>query len=104
VPDIPRCPAASRTDRASCADPETGLSVFSTSPIDSDTRLVSCPFDLAVTAPLATLAICEVSGLKEDALVWPAGTSRAGDQWNERMRIAADLGLHWVWIDRQAES
>jgi hypothetical protein len=35
----------------------------------------------------------------EDALVWPAGSSRAGEAWNTRMRIGAYIGLHWIAME-----
>ncbi|WWC58388.1 uncharacterized protein I303_100928 [Kwoniella dejecticola CBS 10117] len=78
-------------------DPETGLSPFSTASIGADERLVSCPFDLAITSELASRTIIEVAQLTEEELVWPAGTSKEGEKWNERMRIAAYLGFHWSY-------
>ncbi|WVR05731.1 hypothetical protein IAU60_002756 [Kwoniella sp. DSM 27419] len=82
-------------------DRQTGLSVFSTASIGPDERLVSCPFDLAITAYSATQAIIELRSTAEADLVWPAGSSKAGERWNERMRIGAYLGLHWVYTDSQ---
>ncbi|WWD17987.1 hypothetical protein CI109_102433 [Kwoniella shandongensis] len=82
-------------------DEITGLSAFSTGPIASDERLVSCPFELAVTSGLATQAVCETVAVEEEELVWPAGSSKAGEAWNERMRIGAYLGLHWVYQDKK---
>ncbi|KAK8865828.1 hypothetical protein IAR55_000976 [Kwoniella newhampshirensis] len=77
-------------------DEITGLSIFATEPLASDERLVSCPFELAVTSDVATQAVCEIVAVDEEELVWPAGSSKAGQAWNERMRIGAYLGLHWV--------
>ncbi|WVQ97119.1 hypothetical protein IAU59_004229 [Kwoniella sp. CBS 9459] len=81
-------------------DPQYGLSVFSTGSIKADERLVSCPFELAITAQLASKAVAEVTGIKEEELVWPVGSSREGESWNERMRIGAYLGLHWVHAEK----
>ncbi|OCF32850.1 cytoplasmic protein [Kwoniella heveanensis BCC8398] len=85
-------------------DPQFGLSVFSTSPIKEDDVLVSCPFELAITAQLASEAVSEVKGIEEEQLVWPAGTSKEGEKWNERMRIGAYLGLHWVHADVKSDA
>ncbi|KAI9638021.1 uncharacterized protein MKK02DRAFT_36002 [Dioszegia hungarica] len=84
-------------------DPSTGLSAFAQADIDKDERLISCPFNLAVTPELAGEAICAIESLKEDELVWLAGTSRAGEKWNDRMRIGAYIGLHWVRTDEEGE-
>ncbi|WVN85843.1 uncharacterized protein L203_100995 [Cryptococcus depauperatus CBS 7841] len=81
-------------------DDTTGLSIFAAKPIGPNERLVSCPFDLAVTPETATRAICQVAGLEEENLVWPMGTLGKGEPWNERMRIGAYLGLHWVYQDQ----
>ncbi|WWC86058.1 uncharacterized protein L201_000929 [Kwoniella dendrophila CBS 6074] len=85
-------------------DPETGLSPFSTSAIDKDERLVSCPFEIAITSELATKAICKLIQVKEDQLVWPAESSKQGEKWNERMKIGAYLGLHWAYQEKQGSS
>ncbi|WVF70755.1 hypothetical protein IAT40_005549 [Kwoniella sp. CBS 6097] len=81
-------------------DPQFGLSVFSTAPIKADERLVSCPFELAITAQVASKAVAQVTGIKEDEMVWPAGSSKEGEKWNERMRIGAYLELHWVYKEK----
>lgn len=88
---------------AKMLDPSTGLSAFAQADIDKDERLISCPFNLAVTPELAGEAICAIESLKEDELVWLAGTSRAGEKWNDRMRIGAYIGLHWVRTDEEGE-
>ncbi|WRT63968.1 uncharacterized protein IL334_000895 [Kwoniella shivajii] len=85
-------------------DADTGLSPFSTSSIGPDERLVSCPFDLAITSNIATRAIYQIKDITESDLVWPAGTSKQGEKWNERMRIAAYLGLHWIYQDKPNET
>ncbi|WVW82084.1 hypothetical protein I302_104089 [Kwoniella bestiolae CBS 10118] len=82
-------------------DPETGLSPISTSIIGPDERLVSCPFDLAITSELATQALCEITNTTEEDLVWPAESSRQGENWNARMRIGGYLGLHWIYQDKK---
>ncbi|KAL7424282.1 hypothetical protein Q5752_001872 [Cryptotrichosporon argae] len=74
-------------------DPSSGLGLHTTSPLAPDTPLVACPFELAITPAQATAAVCATLGLAEDALVWAHGA------WNERMRVAAYLGLHWVAAD-----
>ncbi|WWC99479.1 hypothetical protein V866_006382 [Kwoniella sp. B9012] len=84
-------------------DPETGLSPFSTFSIGPDERLVSCPFDLAITSELATQAICEIANVAEEQLVWPAESSRQGEKWNARMGIGAYLGLHWIYQEKLSE-
>ncbi|WVQ85339.1 hypothetical protein IAT38_007504 [Cryptococcus sp. DSM 104549] len=81
-------------------DDVTGLSVFATEPIAADEKLVSCPFELAVTSELAAQAVCETAAVDEEELVWPAGSSKAGEAWSERMLIGAYLGLHWVYEDK----
>lgn len=81
------------------ADPTFGLSVVSTASIDSDAQLISCPFSLAITSELATAAICAVHGVKLEDLVWPAGTSKEGEKWNDRMRVGAYIALHWVKME-----
>ncbi|WWC66594.1 uncharacterized protein I206_100497 [Kwoniella pini CBS 10737] len=84
-------------------DSETGVSPFSTASIGPDEGLVSCPFELAITADLASQAICEVKGIKSEDLVWPVGTSKEGEIWNERMRISAYLGLHWIYKEKDEQ-
>ncbi|WVQ71041.1 hypothetical protein IAR50_000566 [Cryptococcus sp. DSM 104548] len=84
-------------------DDTTGMSVFSNAPLGADEKYVSCPFDLAVTCELATKAICAVAKVQEKDLVWPAGTVKEGEEWSERMRICAYLGLHWVYEDKPNE-
>jgi hypothetical protein len=67
------------------------------------TRIVSCPFGLAVTKSLATRAIIDTTGVAESELVFPSGP-RKGEVWNERMLFAAYLGLHWALNERWAET
>ena len=75
------------------SDYRTGLSLFSSEPIEIGSTLISCPFDLAITPDRATAALVEHRpGLDKEL---------AG--WNERMRIAAYLMLHWQWLDRHSE-
>lgn len=57
---------------------------------------MSCPFALAITPELATKAIADATGVNAEAFVWPAESSQAGARWNERMRIATYIALHWV--------
>ncbi|KAK4685632.1 hypothetical protein P7C73_g4519, partial [Tremellales sp. Uapishka_1] len=78
-------------------DPITGLSAFSTAEISPDERLISCPFELVITAELATKSICKISGLEEKDLMRTSSSGR--ESWSEAMRIAAYLCLHWVRRD-----
>lgn len=88
---------------ADSVDPLTGLSAFADTDIASDERLISCPFAIAVTPELARTAICAAASIEAGDLFWPAGTSKAGERWNDRMLIGAYLGLHWVYEDELRE-
>lgn len=77
------------------------MSLFATGPIAIDDRLVSCPFAVAITPGLSTRVVAAVTGVPAEDLLWPAGSDKAGEPWNERMRTAAYIGLHWVWDDRE---
>ena len=68
-------------------DDQTGLSAFASSSIPAEEQLISCPFDLAITSPQASKAICSVAGLDEQAL----------EGWNDRMRIVTYLLLHVMY-------
>ncbi|KGB77599.1 cytoplasmic protein [Cryptococcus deuterogattii 99/473] len=81
-------------------DESTGLSVFADDTIHPEEKLVSCPFSLAVTSELATQAVCEITGIEEGQLIWPKDLGKEDEPWNERMRIGAYLGLHWVYQER----
>lgn len=81
-------------------DESTGLSVFADNTIKPEEKLVSCPFSLAVTSELATQAVCEIAGVEKGQLIWPKGHAKEGKPWNERMRIGAYLGFHWIYQER----
>lgn len=53
-----------------------------------------------MTSELATKAVCEITGIEEGQLIWPKDLGKEGEPWNERMRIGAYLGLHWVYQER----
>lgn len=80
-------------------DEVTGSGAFATATIPSDARLVSCPFELAVTSQRAKDALCSLLGIGEASLVWPVGTALEGQKFNHRMLIGAYLGLHWVYLE-----
>lgn len=73
-------------------DGETGLGVYATAPIAPNERLVSCPFDCAVTPGLARTAIKAIAG--QDVQL-----THNNAPWDERMLIAAYVGLHWVYAE-----
>lgn len=93
------CLSGSGSVSDDCVDPVFGLSAFATDDIVAEKRLVSCPFELAITPELATRAICDLVGVAAENLVWPAESSQAGARWNERMRIATYIALHWVKVE-----
>lgn len=74
--------------------------MFADDTIHPGEKLVSCPFSLAVTSELATQAVCEITGIEEGQLIWPKDLGKEDEPWNERMRIGAYLGLHWVYQER----
>lgn len=72
--------------------------MYATTEIEKDERLISCPFSLAITPALATSAITKVTGVGESDLIMDVV---GGKPWNERMRVAAYVGLHWVHADKK---
>ena len=72
--------------RSSSAD-NTGLSVHSTAELAPDTRLISCPFDLAITTSTARTALAEL---------YPNVDDKAYTGWNERMLVAVYVILHCI--------
>jgi hypothetical protein len=57
-----------------------------------DTKIVSCPFSLAITPELA-LEVLRILGLSD----W----SRARDTWSARQLISCYICLHWIFGERQ---
>ena len=86
----------SRGKRLIALDETTCYGVYATADISPDARLVSCPFDLAVTSERAREAVCSLLSIPAGDLTWPAGSRHAGEEWNHRMLIGAYLGMHWV--------
>ncbi|KAF8076675.1 SET domain protein [Lyophyllum atratum] len=68
----------------------SGFSVVAAKDLPSDTTVVKCPFDLAITEELAQTHLCELMDLGE--LV-------AAKQWSERQWISSYLCFHWIIED-----
>ncbi|KZT69429.1 SET domain-containing protein [Daedalea quercina L-15889] len=65
----------------------SGYSVIATQDIPSDTTVVSCPFNLAVTPDVSRRALISVLGSADTSL----------STWSERQLICSYLCLHWIF-------
>ena len=65
----------------------SGLSAIAAGPLLADTKVVSCPFALAITSDLSRTALI---GLLGDAVA-----SELAD-WSPRQLICTYICLHWV--------
>jgi len=74
-------------------DEQTGLSMFSTSPIPAEERLITCPASWVITPEICRQAIRDVKGkgkeVAEDGM----------EGWKETMLICAYICLHWIHHD-----
>ncbi|EIW66319.1 hypothetical protein TREMEDRAFT_35092 [Tremella mesenterica DSM 1558] len=72
-------------------DPYTGLSIYTSTPLSPDERILSCPLSLTITPTLATRAICAEYDIVESELIM-----RDGTPWSEKILLAVYLVLHWI--------
>ncbi|CAE6414380.1 unnamed protein product [Rhizoctonia solani] len=68
-----------------------GHDVYATSDILPDTKVLSCPFDMAITAPQSKKALLTL--LQGDNTT----VSQTLDQWSERQVVCVYMVLHRIW-------
>ncbi|KAJ7284083.1 SET domain protein [Mycena rebaudengoi] len=66
----------------------SGFSVVASENLPPDSKIVSCPFDLAITKTFALEALSTLLG--------PATTSFPLSAWSERQLISSYLCFHWI--------
>ncbi|KAG8726327.1 hypothetical protein FRC12_023496, partial [Ceratobasidium sp. 428] len=69
----------------------SGHNICSNSGIPPDTKVLSCPFDVAITAPQSRAAI--ESLFQDKAVNIPAII----EGWNERQLVCVYIALHFIW-------
>ena len=74
-------------------DEQTGLSMFSTSPIPAEERLITCPASWVITPEICRRTIRDLKGkgkeVQEDGM----------EGWKETMLICGYICLHWIHHD-----
>jgi hypothetical protein len=78
-------------DLAPRDDPSTGLSMFSTSSIPAEEKLITCPASWVITPEKCRVAIEELK---------PSAKEYGVDGWKETMLICGYICLHWIYHDR----
>ncbi|KAF8165589.1 SET domain-containing protein [Crassisporium funariophilum] len=64
-----------------------GSRIVASLDLPEDATIVSCPFELAITEPIAKDAVLEILGI----------TSSSGEiSWSERQWISTYISLHWI--------
>jgi hypothetical protein len=75
-------------------DPQTGLSMFSTSSIPAEERLITCPASWVITPELCRQAIRQLKGKGK-----PSDIEDGMEGWKETMLICGYICLHWIHHD-----
>ncbi|KAJ1302690.1 hypothetical protein OPQ81_003006 [Rhizoctonia solani] len=70
-----------------------GHDVYATSQISPNTKLLSCPFNMAITAPQSKGALLTL--FQGDHI----DVSHILEQWNERQIVCVYMALHRIWQD-----
>ncbi|ELU41168.1 SET domain-containing protein [Rhizoctonia solani AG-1 IA] len=76
-----------------CASTPAGHDVFAKNEIPAGTKVLSCPFSMAITAPQSKDAL--VALFQGDG----ANPLRVIDQWSERQTVCIYMILHGIWTE-----
>lgn len=82
---------------------EPTRSVIAGKAIPTNTCILSCPFDLAITTDLAFGAVkaCVWDASQEPDSTAPPSLPSRIDRLNERQIVCAYIGLHWIVTDEE---
>jgi hypothetical protein len=75
-------------------DPQTGLSMFSTSSIPAEEKLITCPASWVITPELCRQAIRDLKGKGRES-----DMEDGMEGWKETMLICGCISLHWIHHD-----